>query len=772
MRYSINASKGISEKFTEINKQIIKEIEESFSFNIDERQFIDSLKKKYTLPFLEAENSTIKSDFVNKNIRFFIKIPFKGPRELFAYNPSRCNIITEKGIYIEGGGSGKDQVNSIVIEKEFDINTKEEIIRSRIQRIEDSIRENIQWYNDDIKNYNSNIEGNLDYYLNKKKAELKKYEEISKIFSTPEKEISNLNINKKEISDPQRSKNAQLLEDLEKELNFLENENILGEFKQKEFTLLKKEGLGFLIRNFQLFNLKKKTNSIILINIGYLSNTMKSGIQFEDIDFLSFIINLLSTKDFFNYGLISFHLLLNRYVRYDQDTQGYDNYYFQQLIKEIDEIKRDSLYQIIIKGLSNNQEIEKNANQFFELLSKHIPMASNIIDNLSFITFFDKIFKSNIDLLKKYKTPLFTLVDSHISQIFHNDNIFTVFKHIYVNLYNKDEEIFQKIDEYLEKSIENIDLFSKLIDLINLMVTNSSHLFYKKFYKKYFNLSYQLKKQRRFTELGLLWNTFNIYSLRDLKSGELCDKEFFKTLLDDFKIVLSSGESSIFNARYMQIEKLLRIRPISETIKPLEKTKEEKGKLTEDNLIQILITDIASLQQKNRAIKEEEDKYTVILSEMLNRSLVSFNYFTDVQDLSGKTEKSENKNPELGGMGELDLRFLNENHELCHIGEALILDSMRTDCTKAHLKKIFDYDANGLPINFMIIYSRGKEFNSLWQKYSNFVKNYDFKYQLIEKEFFDLSDKLSKYSGIKIGLTNHLRDGRICKLYHFFIDFN
>lgn len=39
-------------------------------------------------------------------------------------------------------------------------------------------------------------------------------------------------------------------------------------------------------------------------------------------------------------------------------------------------------------------------------------------------------------------------------------------------------------------------------------------------------------------------------------------------------------------------------------------------------------------------------------------------------------------------------------------------------------------------------------------------------------EQINLSENSSKYAGIKIGLTNHLRDERICKLYHFYIDFN
>lgn len=574
------------------------------------------------------------------------------------------------------------------------------------------------------------------------------------------------------------------LEDIQREINLLENDKILNEFKRNNLAILKKASLPFLIENFQSYNHKKRIDSIILINIGYLSISKKSGIQIYDLDFLEFIINLLSSEELFKYGIISFHLLLNQYVRYERGIHGYNNFFFKELVKEIDEPNRDFLYQTIIEGIINNKEIEKNPNNYFEILDKHLSTDYRSIDNLNYSLFFDKIFKLNDDLLKNYRDPLFNLVESHITQIFQRDNVFTVFKHIYVNLYNKEEEIFQKMDDYLEKNIENVGFLRKLIVLINnFMPKNYSHYFYKKFYKNYFNLSYHLKEERKFYELGLLWDGFKIFNLKDSESGEIIDKEYFQKLIDDFKIILHSGESILFNARYMELEELLNLRPVTKPIVLLGNIKEpaievkkitikeQKKELTEDKLLEILINDVASLQQKNRAIKEEEDKYTVILSEILNRSLAPFNYFTDVQDLSGKTDKIENKNPELGGMGELDLRFLNGNRKLSHIGEALVLHSINTDYTKAHLKKIFDYDANGLPVNFMIIYSKVKDFNSLWEKYSNLVKEYEFEYPLIDKEFVDLSEELTKYAGIKVGLTKHLRGGRICKLYHFFIDF-
>jgi len=372
-----------------------------------------------------------------------------------------------------------------------------------------------------------------------------------------------------------RREYKKFLNEIKKEENLLENKNILKEFKRNNLTLLKIKGLSFLVKEFQSFNRKKRIDSIILINIGFLSNTMKSGIQFKDIDFLNFIINLLYSEDLFKYGLISFHLFLNRYIKYERSIHGYNNYFFHELIKEIDKNKRDFLYQIIIEGLINNKEIEKNPDHFFEILDNNLSTDYKTISNLTYNLYFTKIFKANAGLLKKYEDQLFGLVESNITQIFQKGNVFTVFKHIYVNFYNEEREIFQKIDDYFEKNIENFTFFNKLIDFIcNFMPKNGSHPFYKKFYKKYFDLSYQLKDQRKFYELGLLWARFNIRSLKDPQNGELIDKEYFKKLIDDFKIVLHSGESPLFNARYMEIEELLELRPIVEPIETFENTRQ------------------------------------------------------------------------------------------------------------------------------------------------------------------------------------------------------
>ncbi len=67
MRDSINASNSISEFFKNRNLQIMEEVEKSFDLSLDEKQFIESLKIKFSLPILEAEDTVGKIELVNNN---------------------------------------------------------------------------------------------------------------------------------------------------------------------------------------------------------------------------------------------------------------------------------------------------------------------------------------------------------------------------------------------------------------------------------------------------------------------------------------------------------------------------------------------------------------------------------------------------------------------------------------------------------------------------------------------------------------------------------
>lgn len=81
-----------------------------------------------------------------------------------------------------------------------------------------------------------------------------------------------LNIN---FGNAVRRENKKLLDDIEKEVNLLENDKILKEFKRNDLTILKKASLPFLTKNFQSYNHKRKIDSVILINIWVSFNFKK-----------------------------------------------------------------------------------------------------------------------------------------------------------------------------------------------------------------------------------------------------------------------------------------------------------------------------------------------------------------------------------------------------------------------------------------------------------------------------------------------------------------
>ena len=187
-------------------------------------------------------------------------------------------------------------------------------------------------------------------------------------------------------------------------------------------------------------------------------------------------------------------------------------------------------------------------------------------------------------------------------------------------------------------------------------------------------------------------------------------------------------------------------------------------------ILEMILNAIKSLQEKNRAIQPDEDKYSNILVELLRGKLEPYGYYANAQEFSGKTQSGYDDKLIHGGMGELDIRIVDENNVLKHICETFILTKLNTSYIKAHLDKIFDYDLNGLPLNFIIIYSKADAFSSLWSEYLKFLKDFNWKYPLSDTTLNDLSKDNSCPAEIKITLTKHNREGKICRFYHIFIN--
>lgn len=361
---------------------------------------------------------------------------------------------------------------------------------------------------------------------------------------------------------------------IEQSKNVLDNEDLIREFN----TVYQKENktkiLTFLVKNFNSYDPNKAFECIVLINIGYLSSLNPTGGKFEDINFLNFIIeNLIMSEKYYRFGLISLHLLLNEYVISERyyNRYRYNNYSFNNLINQVENNKKEVLYQTVIKGVLNDEKIIKNYNNYFLILDKYLSTDFIKIKEITFTQFFDKIFKDNKDLLDKYSEQFFKFIENNSSQIFLKDNNFTIFKHIYVNLYDDKNELFKNIDDFLEKNIDNIDNLKRVRDLVyNFMERHWIRPFYKKFYIKYFNLLYQLREKKAIKYIGDLLLLFKFGSLKDSANWDLDYKPVIEKFLNDF-LYFRSEKAGNFNVAYWNLEVLVGRRPKNEGIEIINK---------------------------------------------------------------------------------------------------------------------------------------------------------------------------------------------------------
>ena len=208
-------------------------------------------------------------------------------------------------------------------------------------------------------------------------------------------------------------------------------------------------------------------------------------------------------------------------------------------------------------------------------------------------------------------------------------------------------------------------------------------------------------------------------------------------------------------------------------IKYNEQRFESSNDQNKEIIINTIIKCIYQFQQKIKTIKESEDHYSEFLSSLINNLIDHRKWYIEEQKPSGISATSGKKKWEkIGGLGELDFVFMDEKNMILTICEALVLRFKDKKTINDHLLKIFNYDAIGLPFNFIIIYSKVVKFDELWPKYKKCVLNVPFKYKLKVKLFYDESDQYNIKSNLRMGKTVHIRQGKPMDLYHFFINTN
>ncbi len=174
-----------------------------------------------------------------------------------------------------------------------------------------------------------------------------------------------------------------------------------------------------------------------------------------------------------------------------------------------------------------------------------------------------------------------------------------------------------------------------------------------------------------------------------------------------------------------------------------------------DDLLEALIFSSLSLQEYPLFRNASENQRNSYISNILEAK----GFYNKDQTLRG--DSYIGKKP-----GELDILVVSKSGIPFSVIEALNLDSLKTDYINLHLSKIFRYDSNGLKCNFIIIYSKAKDFCAFWDKYVKYVSDYVYPFEIKE---FNIVNKYH-YANLRIGLAKHIRNGMEMILYHICIN--
>ncbi len=340
--------------------------------------------------------------------------------------------------------------------------------------------------------------------------------------------------------------------------NLLGDEMLSKHIKERNYSLQKKIILKTLIQEFDGSDAKGKPKIINAINIGFLSCSGTVP-RLQDKTFLSFIIEkLLSSEEYYDYGLISLSFLLDDYSEFDTNL----------LLNQIKGDKRNLIYNSILRGLTEKAQIII-PNNILNEIKANVKKTFNMPENLRYRNLFSKIFNDNKEILNIHLEHIIHSINPNINRIFIDQDVLTIVKPIYVNFYSNELPIFKKIDTYLNNNLDNPNYLPKIIEFVSYFKTEHwSHPFYKNFYRKFFSLVYKFKEKDDIHSIGLIFDAFNYSSIIDFKKGKIIDEDFFSKLLKDLEFEYRTGKSRLLNAKYQFIESYLGLRPKPKPLRP------------------------------------------------------------------------------------------------------------------------------------------------------------------------------------------------------------
>lgn len=303
---------------------------------------------------------------------------------------------------------------------------------------------------------------------------------------------------------------------------------------------------NYLVKKFKDYAEDKSLQCLVLLNIIIL-NAKREGINPPDIENLKLIVNsLIKDPNFYDYGIITIHLFLNRFSEYQ----------IYLLITKLNEDDKKYLYDKIINGLLIDAVLNPNSNNYFEKIKKIINLKHFNIDKLSYTDLFNKIFWWNIyqrqlEVLNDYKDEFFKKIDNNIETLFSKDSLFMIFKCSYLLYYNPKDALFIKIDDFIKKKFEKCEDLLKISEFaIYLKDFSRDHPFFKKFLNVLLNAIDVLEDRNEIVLLGVILESYNLHSIEDI--------EILKKILSKIIIYVEMGIYNEINRAYLSIDSLIK----------------------------------------------------------------------------------------------------------------------------------------------------------------------------------------------------------------------
>lgn len=572
-----------------------------------------------------------------------------------------------------------------------------------------------------------------------KKKEIEKNKLSKGVVQTKEEEI----MEKQKKDENLKSEEKEVSKKIKKKSEFigeisLKDENLINILKEKEISENKQQILDKLKKELHNLELDKKFEYIILINIGYFSSMRPIEGNFANIDFLSFIMkDLLLSEKYYKFGLISLDLFLNEFIRKERhyNRYQYNNFDLINLLNRLDKSDIEDLIRIIIKGTFQDEKISKHHQNFLQVLCNYIPFNINNIKEISFNRFFDILFMNNLELIEQYKIQFIEFIEENITEIFLRENLFTIFKHIYVKFYDGIKPLFQKFDDILQETLEDAKNVLKIIELVYFMERHWKHPFYEKFYREYFKLMYLLSEKRDIMSMGDLLLLFRYGSLESSENWESTYKPFFEKFLEDFRYFRSRKENN-FNVAYEQLEIVVGQRPKREYIKTLKRGE----KLPDiDKIFKLLFPEFTDISKISISDDNINDLYKMDDS-MIRKSLLDI-----LKDNNNLPETVRNKlkieanKPHTGyeiSDFEFPLKVRDISYYICIViksGKEINNDSVPINKVWHQLEKPF-YELENAIVIFLTAKKASQVLKNMIKKHNS--KNPEQPIEIIEKENF------------------------------------